>query len=157
MKMEKSDMSVYFIIGPAASGKTYFRQKFFCHMPYIDLYDFQDERCVTLEQVIHSYESAKDALVHKVQSGCEDLVFEHTLLKSKRRIPYIQAIRQVSDMPIYCFIMMPDMETYDTFCQQRDLNPKFEKEAFDIFEMPTMEEGFDGIYMIQPIIEKGEK
>ena len=50
----------------------------------------------------------------------KDVVMEHTLFKCKRRLVYVDAIREVSDEPIELYLMWPSEELLKSNIQKRD-------------------------------------
>jgi predicted kinase len=142
-------MSVVFVIGPPCAGKSYFIKNNFKNYEIIDLYDFQkDIPFITAQEVLISYEKAKDALVKAIKEG-KDVVLEHTLLKAKRRIPYIEAVREVYGGHLECFAIIPNEETYLRRCKERGVSEYSGKVNYSIYEEPQKEEGFDEVYIIK--------
>lgn len=142
-------MSVVFVIGPPCAGKSYFIKNNFKNYEVVDLYDFQkDIPFITAQEVLISYEKAKDALVKAIKEG-KDVVLEHTLLKAKRRTPYIEAVREVYDGDLECFAIIPNEKTYLARCKERGISEYSGKANYSIYEEPQKEEGFDEVYIIK--------
>jgi predicted kinase len=136
------------VAGYPCSGKTTFIKENFPNTKIIDLYDFQkDKKFLSLYDIYESYKKAGDALLEACQSN-EDVVFEHTLLKSIRRKEYIYFLRQNkidSEIKIYFFI--PDEEKHKILISKRGIkNPnELINSHKNITELPTSEEGFSEI------------
>lgn len=143
-------MAVNFVIGPASSGKSHFIKEVFPNSTVIDLYDFQKGTPVNVASVMDSYKKAEEALIEAVKKE-KNVVLEHTLLRAIRRKPYIEAVKKVTDEPINCYVIKPSMKKFKEYCKKRKLNYKYEKEAFDVLEIPTKDEGFANIYIIKSI------
>ena len=147
-------MSINFVIGPPCSGKSYFIENTFSKDSIIiDLWDYQkDLPYFNVENITESYELAKKDLIRKIQNNPDkQIIFEHTLLKSIRRKPYLDAIREITSDEINCYVIKPNMWRYKKNCKLRKLDYKFEKDAFKMLEIPTKSEGFNNIYIINAI------
>lgn len=154
---------VIFVIGPTASGKSFFIDKMFSgkNTKILNAYDYQ----------IRAYDEAgyKDAIPFDVQRDCvikandlllkdllneveigNDIVVEQTFYKAKRRISYIDAIRKYDDATIDVYVMCPDDNQWDSNIQKRGLSDQLEyyKAAKDEIEFPNPSEGFDNIYAV---------
>lgn len=138
---------INFVIGPPCAGKSTFIKATFSDAIVIDLWDYQKDDFVTIENIMRSYEMAKKALIEAIKTNNKQIVFEHTLLKAKRRKPYIEAIREVSDDVINCYVLKPYMNEYRKRCKQRQV--ACQTDSYEILEMPTLSEGFDKIFIIK--------
>ena len=108
-------MSIRIIMGTAYSGKSYFTQNHFPELLKLDIYEYQNQvksECILPDGFATLYEAnerIKKDLVDAVAQH-KDVVMEHTLFKCKRRIVYVDAIREVSDEPIELYLMWPSEE-----------------------------------------------
>ena len=141
---------INFVIGPACSGKSKFIETQFPHALVIDLWDFQkDYKLFNIENILQSYKKAKDALITTIEANPgSDIVLEHTLLKAARRAPYLDEVREVTNQQIVCYVLKPDIETYEKFCQEREVPESYYE--FELLEMPSKGEGFEKIFVIKP-------
>lgn len=117
--------TVRFIIGPPHCGKTTFRKESeeLCNLPYLDVFDVQDQVDEEIRQgkisfdseydkVWESYLRAKDKLLEMLDEY-DDVVFEHTLLKQCRRPMFVDAVRENHpDAYIACYYVYPALEEY---------------------------------------------
>lgn len=147
-------MAIKIVMGPSCTGKSTFIKETFPNATVIDLFDFQKD-FMSVDEVMQSYIACKDALVSAIKEN-KDVVLEHTLLKSKRRPMYINAIKEVTDEPINVYVLIPDKEDYLEFSEKRNCNMSKETidMMFDTLEIPTIEEGFNNIYIIKPKIKR---
>ena len=148
---------VNFVIGPACSGKTSFIKATFPDATIVDLWDYQKKyRAFNIETITETYLQTKEALEHALKENPEkQIVLEHTMLKAIRRMPYIETVKNMADVSINCYVMMPDYDTYKFFCKERKIIPS--STEFCLLEIPSQEEGFDNIFIIKPNITKKEK
>ena len=154
-------MRVLMLIGPPAIGKTTFAKSLAAKHDsiFIDLKDFQP-KYMSWEDIQKSYDMAEKELRKAVSSKENEnklIIFEHTLLKKKRRPQYINAIKEEnSSITIDCIVLSPKEETF-----YRNVDSRFSDfvetdyvreeyiSAFDVFEMPTLDEGYRSIGVIK--------
>jgi len=137
-------MKIVFVIGPACSGKSTYIKNNYHDYNVIDLYDFQKGH--QYATILDSYEKCKEALIESIKEG-KDTVMEHTLLREIRRKPYIDAIREITDAPIDIIVMKPSHEEFDKRCRLRGFDGA--TDDFDILEIPTINEGYNEIKIIE--------
>ena len=144
-------MPISFVIGPPAAGKSHFIRENFKDAVIIDLWDFQkDYQGFTEEIVIKTYEEAKNALLKAIRENLgKDIVFEHPLMKAKRRKPYIEAVKKVTSEPLKCFVIKPSLDDYAIYCNRRGGDLMFSILNYDLFEVPDKSEGFDEVFVIE--------
>lgn len=154
-------MSVIFVTGPNASGKTWFIENYdeqICpDARRLNVFDYQtkvrDEhrgkRTSEFSVLRQANEELQNDIVSLVEKG-ESVIVEHTLFKRKRRLPYIDAIRQAADTSVNIYIMWPSDERLRENIQFRSDPISFEsvKEAMAAIELPNRAEGFDHIYIV---------
>lgn len=154
-------MAIRIIIGTAYSGKSYFAQTRFPDALKLDIYEYQNQ--VKSEGALpnsfailyEANERIKKDLVDAVAEH-KDVVMEHTLFKCKRRIVYVDAIREVSDERIELYLMWPSEDRLkDNILKRdgdRDDNDDFFKHIKNVqkeIEMPNTAEGFSKIYIVK--------
>ena len=130
----KKEMTIHFIIGPPGSGKTTFRKKRFPTLPHADVWDYQAD-CDSLRGVWKSYVYHRRECIRMAGLGC-DFVIEHTLMKAKRRVYYINKLAQ-----------------HDLVCWYTTWDGYYVN-AMASFELPQVEEGFAEVW---PISEREEQ
>ena len=139
---------VNFVIGPPCAGKSTFIKSTFHGAKIVDLWDYQkDLKFVNVDELLKTYEFAKEALLEAIADEEECVVFEHTLYKAARRAPYIEAVKNATSMPINCYVVYPDWEEYTKRCKKR----KAMSNSLDyaMLDMPKHSEGFENIFIIK--------
>ena len=154
-----------FVIGATATGKSHFIKTQFSekNIAIIDIYDYQqmayDEagfkdvipfqaqfRCLKKANEMHLH-----AIVEELGKGV-DVVAEQTLFKAKRRIAYIDEIRQMfGNIKIIVYVMHPSDSRWAENIKLRKLSgnlDSFKEQAERNIEFPNQVEGFDEIYEV---------
>ncbi len=88
-------------------------------------------------------------IISKLQAG-RDVVVEQTFYKAKRRIAYIEKIRETADVTIAIYVMCPSDTRWKANLDSRKLDGRFEgykRDAAEI-EFPNPTEGIDEIYEV---------
>lgn len=140
--------NIIFVIGPACSGKSTYINKYYPNYKKIDLYDYQSNSR-TIPDILKSYEECKKALIEALKEN-DNVILEHTLLRTIRREPYIQAVREITTDPINCIVMYPSPEILVKNSEKRKLNFNIEtaKNYLNTLELPTNNDGFNKIDII---------
>lgn len=155
--------TVTFVMGATASGKTYFINNSFADkdVDIHNVYDYQqrayDEagfgdmvpfgasfRCLLKANEMHL-----EAIIESVKAG-RDVVVEQTFFKAKRRISYIDKIREISDVRLEIYVMCPSDERWQKNIDERELDRSLKnlKKDQNEIEFPNPAEGFDAIYRV---------
>lgn len=154
---------VSFVIGATASGKTHFIEHFFADkdVDVLNIFDYQQKaykeagfgEMMPMGGQFRCLMKANDMLlndiIEKLKCG-RDVVAEQTFFKAKRRIVYVDAIREAIDAEIEVYIMCPSDERWHQNLRIRKLEENrgsFEMEAAEI-QFPNPIEGFDSIYEV---------
>lgn len=152
-----------FVIGVTASGKTTFIQNHFSdndNQVVLDVYDYQQDAYKTAgfsNQIIFGhefkclYKANEDLLVDIIDTlkNGKNVVVEHTLFKAKRRIAYIDAIRnELKNIAINVYVMCPSDAVWKTYISKRQLDYSQLKNTENEIEFPNKCEGFDCIYEV---------
>lgn len=155
-------MSVVFVIGPNASGKTWFinnnSERICPDAKRLNVFDYQTkareehrgERTSEFSILRRANEELQNDIASLVEKG-ENVIVEHTLFKCKRRLPYIDAIRQAADTPINIYVMWPSDERLKKNIKSRTDRISFDRikdEMENVIELPNSAEGFDQIYIV---------
>lgn len=151
------------VMGAIATGKS-----FFIHSNYggqdidiLDVYHYQqrayDEAgfgdSIPLNDQISCLRRANNWLledtIEKLKSG-KDVVVEQTFFKAKRRIAFIEAIRNTVDVNIEVYVMCPSESRWRANAESREMAGRFEqlKHNAEEIEFPNPAEGIDGIYEV---------
>ncbi len=154
---------VIFVIGATASGKTYFIDQNYADKDcdILNVYDYQqrayDEagfgEVIPLGEEFRSLLKAQNMLlediVARLQAG-RDVVVEQTFYKAKRRITYIEKIREAVQAAIEFYVMCPSDSQWKKNIENRKLNGRFEtyKRNAEEIEFPNPAEGIDRIYEV---------
>lgn len=157
--------TVTFVIGATASGKTTFIQNHFSNKRntvILNVYDYQQaaykeagfSKHIPLgQEFICLYKANENLLVDIIRALQENknVVVEQTLYKAKRRIAYIDAIRNLfENIPIEVYVMCPSDDAWEEYINERKLNASVQRlraNANEI-EFPNPSEGFDKIYEV---------
>lgn len=153
--------TVTFVIGATASGKTYFINMNYSgrDVDILNIYDYQQRayqeagfgdsipfgarfRCLMRAQ-----DMLLEDIVERMSVG-RDVVVEQTFYKAKRRITYIERIRQAAEVRIEVYVMRPGDSRWKANLESRGLKGSCEgyrREAAEL-EFPNPAEGFDRIY-----------
>lgn len=157
--------TVTLVIGATASGKTTFIQNNFSNKTntvILNVYDYQQaaykeagfSNNIPLGQEYKCLYRANENLlvdiIKALQEG-KNVVVEQTLYKAKRRIAYIDAIRNaVENIAIAVYIMCPSDAVWEEHINERKLIDSIQRlraNAKEI-EFPNPSEGFDSIYEV---------
>ena len=147
-------MAITFVMGPATAGKSTYIKQNFKDCKIIDLWDIQKDMVMSAtslsDNILTSYEICKQNLIEAVKNN-EDVVLEHTLLRAIRRKIYIDAIKELGDYEINCIVIKPDKKVLLERRKKRGLicNEKQIEEELNVLEIPTKEEGFSNIKIIE--------
>lgn len=165
IKNEFLKNTVTFVIGATASGKTTFIQKHFSdstNTVILNVYDYQQaaykeagfEDYIPFGQEFRCLYRANENLladiIRALQNG-KSVVIEQTFYKAKRRIAYIDTIRNaVENVTINVYVMSPSDFVWERYVSERKLSASFGrlKKAAEEIEFPNPSEGFDQIYEV---------
>ncbi len=154
---------VSFVIGATASGKTYYIDHNFAgkDVEILDIYDYQQKAYeesgfkqmmpmpVQFRCLMKANDDLLNDIIEKLKQG-KDVVAEQTMFKAKRRIVYVDAIREAIDAEIEIYVMCPGEERWQKNIRLRKLEDdrgSFEMNTSEI-EFPNPIEGFDSIYVV---------
>lgn len=157
--------TVTFVIGATASGKTTFIKKNFPNNEdtvFLNVYDYQQAaykeagfgRTIPFKEEFKCLYKANENLLSDiitVLKQCKNVIVEQTLFKSKRRIRYIDTIRNaLKDVFIEVYVMSPSDSVWETYVTGRKLAHSFQhlKANAEEIEFPNPSEGFDKIYEV---------
>ena len=156
---------VTFVIGATASGKTYFINQNFSNkdVEILDAFDYQNRAYeesgfkgrMPIQVQIRCLMKANDDLlsdiISKLKQG-NDVVVEQTFYKAKRRIVYVDAIREAvkAEIEIEIYVMCPGKERWLENTRLRKMvedDESYERHVAEI-EFPNPIEGFDSIFEV---------
>ena len=143
-------MKITIVMGISGSGKSTYIKNHLKDRVVIDLWDFQKNYTFfTQSNIIESYEKCMKKLQEELKNG-NDVVLEHTLLRGIRRKPYINAIREITNDPIECIVINPNLDILRDRKKERKIyyNDEEIQAELEVLEIPTIEEGFDNITII---------
>lgn len=158
-------MKLTFVIGATASGKSYFIKQHYADkdVDILNVYDYQtkayeaeglaEKQWLSYNQQFRCLKRANDELLEAVMEALShgrDVVVEHTLLKAKRRIAYIDEIRKRFDVEIEFYVMCPSEELWQANIEQRDLTGQTQsiKRMAGDMEFPNPAERIDVVYEV---------
>ena len=154
---------VSFVIGATASGKTHFIEHFFADkdVDVLNVFDYQQKAYkeagfgemmpmgVQFRCLMKANGMLLNDIIEKLKYG-RDVVVEQTFFKAKRRIVYVDAIRESVDVEIEIYVMCPSDERWQKNIRIRKLEEdrgSFEMNNAEI-EFPNPIEGFDSVYEV---------
>ena len=155
--------TVKFVIGAAASGKTTFIKNHFSedkNTIILNVYDYQQAAykimeefgCISFMEEIECLKNANEAILVDIIEALKEkknVVVEHTLYKTKRRIAYIDAIRKaIKNINIEVYVMCPTDSVWEKYINKRKLNVSEIKAQKNEIEFPNPVEGFNKIYQV---------
>ena len=155
--------TVKFVIGAAASGKTTFIKNHFSedkNAIILNVYDYQQATykkmeefgCISFMEEIECLKNANEAILVDIIEALKEkknVVVEHTLYKTKRRIAYIDAIRKaIKNINIEVYVMCPTDSVWEKYINKRKLNVSKIKAQKNEIEFPNPVEGFNKIYQV---------
>lgn len=154
---------VIFVIGAMASGKTFFINQNYtgADSDILDVFDYQQRAyeeagfrdAVPFGEQFRCLFKAQNMLlediVARLQAG-RDVVVEQTFYKAKRRIAYIEKIREAVQASIEVYVMCPSDDQWKKNIENRKLRGQFEtyKHTAAELEFPNPAEGFNRIYEV---------
>ena len=157
--------TVTFVIGATATGKTTFIKDHFSNLndtEMLNVYDYQQavyaeagySKHIPLGEEFKCLYKANENLlaviIQCLQEG-KNVVVEQTLYKSKRRIAYIDAIRDaIKNVTIQVYVMSPSDSVWESFIKERKLESicGWLKNVAKGIEFPNPSEGFNKIYEV---------
>ena len=155
--------TVKFVIGAAASGKTTFIKNHFSedkNTIILNVYDYQQATykkmeefgCISIMEERECLKNANEAILVDIIEALKEkknVVVEHTLYKTKRRIAYIDAIRKaIKNINIEVYVMCPTDSVWEKYINKRKLNVSKIKAQKNEIEFPNPVEGFNKIYQV---------
>ena len=165
---------VHMVIGLPKSGKTYAREHDgeLSILPTLDLFDVQQamgRKHLSREDILESYQKALDELLELLEQY-DEVVFEHTFVRTIRRPMYLDEVRRrYPDCRIVCHYVHPPLDEYrrrkngenhdeivgafreiagKTGRKFIDVSSIYDKLNHEMFDIPTIEEGFDEVIAI---------
>jgi predicted kinase len=144
------DTMITFVCGVPCAGKTTFINKNFPEVEKINIFDYQED-CFLLQHYLNAQEKAKSDLLKVALNN--DVVMEHTLLKRKRRIEQIEYLRNGGyEGEIHLIFLNPPITILEKRIMERHKTKSslnFLKNHTDIVELPTEDEGFTSITILE--------
>jgi predicted kinase len=152
-----------FVMGGTATGKTYFIEQQYGQKDVEVLNVFDYQQCALKEcgekaqssytEYIRCLYRANAMLLEDILDRMrrgQDLVVEHTLYRTMRRVAYIDEIRKIPDVFIEVYVMCPSDERWKSNMKKRELEGSFEyyKEIVEAIEFPNVAEGINQIYEV---------
>ena len=153
-----------FVMGSTATGKTHFIENYLSNdnSVILNVYDYQlkayDEagfgnsipngawvRCLLKANDMHLRD-----IIEELSKG-HDVIAEQTFLKAKRRIYYLDKIRNALDVRVEIYVMHPSDEQWASNIKKRELGATlqaYKEQTERELEFPNPSEGFDAIYEV---------
>ena len=148
-------MKIIFVMGPSCAGKSTFIKKNFPDMKVLDLFEYEERIGFSIPAIKEAYKQIEKDLVNCVKNN-EDIIMEHTLLKAIRREVYIKAIKEVSDSPIIGYFLLPSDDEIKANAKKRrvKMSDSELKNVREILDIPSVEEGFSEIHIVDKNLYK---
>ena len=152
-----------FVIGANAAGKTYFIEHHLANEKAVvlDVYDYQqkvydehgNKERITFEEQFRCLKKANEKHLHDIINELKqgnDVIAEQTFFKAKRRIAYIDEIRNEMDVKIEVYVMHPSNERWMENSKKREdiENIEVYEEQKKQIEFPNPAEEFDAIFEV---------
>ena len=154
------------VIGGTATGKSTFIKKHYSDQMGVcclNVWDYQErayKEAGYLESIpfgasfrclMKANNELLQDVIEKLKDG--DVVIEQTFFKAKRRMAYIDTIKEkYPDVQIVVYVMSPDDDLWKSNCEKRKLESAFKnykRQIEEDFEFPNPAEGFDAIYTVR--------
>lgn len=156
---------VTFVIGATASGKTTFIKNHFSSNAdtlILNVYDYQQKayneagfkRLIPYQEQFKCLYKANEKLLADIIDNLKNrknVIVEQTFYRAKRRIRYIDAIKEeVKDVQVEVYVMCPSDLILEKYVSKRQLAHSFSqlKSNAQQIEFPNPSEGFDNIYEV---------
>lgn len=156
-------MALNIFMGVSGSGRTHFIKENFPTWTHFSVGDYQKKILTDMgnpksiefhkhmEVLIKANEQIMEDVVEDLKEG-KDVALEHTLYKRKRRIPYLEAFKSVTDVPVNIYVLMPSEEQF-----RRNLESSEKHDISDFkglwremnaIEFPNIAEGYSKIFLV---------
>lgn len=155
--------SLTFVIGAVATGKSFFINSCYANqdVEILDVYDYQQRAYdeagfgdaipfgATFKCLMKANNMLLEDIIERLKTG-KNVVVEQTLFKAKRRIAYVEKMREAVNVIIDIYVMNPSESRWRANIENRKLKGTFEgfKRAAEEIEFPNPAEGFDKIYEV---------
>ena len=154
---------VTFVIGANAAGKTYFIEHHLASEKAVvlNIYDYQqkvydehgNKELITFEEQFRCLKKANEKHLHDIINELKqgnDVIAEQTFFKAKRRIAYIDEIRNEMDVKIEVYVMYPSKKRWIENSKKREdiENIEVYENQKKQMEFPNPAEGFDAIFEV---------
>ena len=154
-------MRIVFVIGPAMSGKSFYIAREFPDAQVIAISTFSRHVFVAesneeIGQIaMNAQLYCKEELQNRIRKADENdtIVLEHQMLQKEARKFYIDAVREVTDTPIECFVVTPTEEMLNELLKNEEQLRIFYDYEKGKFETPDLDEGFHTITIVRPLPE----
>ena len=143
-------MKIVFVMGPAFSGKSMYIRREFPGAETVNISPFQkavyaaesNEEISAIGMNADLY--CMEELRQRVQRASENtvIVLEHHLLRKEERAKYLETVRQVSDAPVECIVLLSAEETVAKILEHNETLIRFHQYEKEKMEMPDASEGF---------------
>lgn len=157
-------MTLNIVMGVSGSGRTHFIKEHYPNWQHFSVGDYQKKLLAEMGSpkriefhahmnvLIKANEQILDDVVDALKAG-KDVALEHTLFKRKRRITYIEAFKDVADVLINIYVVMPTEEQFRKNLvsseehDETDFNSLWRE--MDTIEFPNIAEGYNKIFLVR--------
>lgn len=150
---------LYIVMGANATGKTYFIKKHWGKDNYeiLNVYDYQQRayepygEYISFETQFACLYEANEKLLEDtivcLKKG-KDVVIEQTFFKTKRRVAFVDAIRNSVDARIILYFMNPYENEWEKYIRKREMSVEATMRDKEEIEFPNIAEGYDELYEV---------
>lgn len=157
-------MALNIVMGVSGSGRTHFVNEHFPNWTHFFVGDYQKkifadmgnpkriEIHAHMDVLIKANEQIMDDVVEALKEG-KDVALEHTLFKRKGRITYVEAFKNITDVPINIYVVMPTEKQFRSNLissekhDESDFNSLWKE--MDAIEFPNIAEGYNKIFLVR--------
>lgn len=152
-------MRIIFVIGPSYSGKSFYIAREHPEAAVVNIFTFSQHvfQAQSNEEIDEIARNAQyyclEELQNRIRKAGEDdvIILEHQLLFRQAREFYIKGVREVTDTPIECVVVIPDEDLLSYLLENQDQLRNYYNYERSKFEDPTVEEGFVSVINAHPL------
>lgn len=155
-------MRIVFVMGPVFSGKSIFIRNTFPDARVIKMkvYDefissaSSNDMMYELTENAHFY--CREALMNTIRDAKEDetVVLEHPMLKADAREFFLSAVREVTEAPVECYVMMTDPKEVEEIADHQSAFIRLHASEVGVMDVPQVSEGFASVQEVRNVLNR---
>jgi predicted kinase len=157
-------MRVIFVTGPAFSGKSIFIGQNYPEAKLLSMETFvtniygaeSNDQMKLIGEYAHLY--CREGLQNMIRMANENdiIIFEHIMLKKETRKFFLEAVREVTSVPVEIVVMCPSEKDLEKmFRNMPQLLSLYRYEEAKM-EKPDLSEGFGSVSFVRPLVAEME-